>query len=289
MGCDIHLIVQVKKNNKWEAVKEKPKEFTQRNYSIFSILANVRNSFNSKYFEPKGLPDDIGLKRYDFNSYYDYYKNMYEKDTKEKIKLPDGKIVNTNDKRFEKIVSEEEAKSEKYNGFSFYNNEYHVYDYDLLNGAVVKIPIKKLMTEEEFWAEKQDEYDENAKDYGYWSIDFDSEDYHSHSYLSLKELDDFDKTDYCLEKIKISKKFYDKFIELGGVMPKQMEVVDEYPNDNFVEALREFYNPCVIIQYNADNCSEYPLFKGIDELKEIAKQYGIDDYNNIRIVFAFDN
>lgn len=60
MGCDIHTIIQVKKQNKWEnLLNESIKEFEERNYSTFAVLANVRNSFQKKHFEVKGMPTDL--------------------------------------------------------------------------------------------------------------------------------------------------------------------------------------------------------------------------------------
>lgn len=71
MGCDIHIYLEKQnRNNKWcsfDYYKKSnySKEFVvipiydDRNYTLFSILANVRNSGGNKPIsEPKGLPDD---------------------------------------------------------------------------------------------------------------------------------------------------------------------------------------------------------------------------------------
>ncbi len=76
MGCDIHIYTEVKKTinnqNKWVSsdyfkmnnYKYEDKFsvveiFKYRNYSLFSVLANVRNYDNNKFIsEPKGYPDD---------------------------------------------------------------------------------------------------------------------------------------------------------------------------------------------------------------------------------------
>ena len=93
MGCDIHIFVEVKKNNKWEIVKgknpwyiwckENNKDISEenkycyegwiydnRNYRTFSLLADVRNGVSAwgdapatgHYIKPlsylKGLPED---------------------------------------------------------------------------------------------------------------------------------------------------------------------------------------------------------------------------------------
>jgi len=87
MGCDIHLIVEKRNaNGQWERVlpPEKVRDpwlveqaaknpdgyykqrsevtwFNDRNYNLFAILANVRNSFDFvPISEPRGLPDDLG-------------------------------------------------------------------------------------------------------------------------------------------------------------------------------------------------------------------------------------
>lgn len=183
MGCDIHTIVEIKKEDKWVKIKEIPEEFNTRNYSTFAFLANVRNSFNTNGFEAKGIPEDIS----------------------------------------DKTI-------------------------------------------------------------------FDSEDYHSHSYLTLQELIDKDKTDYCSVKCKILKVFYDKFIELGGVLPEGINIEEEKPN-GIIDAIRYSFEPTVLAKWQTKKeiAEEYPIFKGIKALKEIAQKYKIENFANIRIVFAFDN
>lgn len=87
MGCDIHMYVEKKKDGKWAAARSElfviedeqydivpdiPYEqmiYTDRNYSLFAILANVRNGFGFAGSDtgegfvpitmPKGLPDDV--------------------------------------------------------------------------------------------------------------------------------------------------------------------------------------------------------------------------------------
>lgn len=86
MGCDIHSVVQVLDNNKWESIKE---GYDRRNYDSFAILANVRNGrgFGSTITGdsiepisyPRGLPDDFVVD--DDNShdglYTDYDEPMW--------------------------------------------------------------------------------------------------------------------------------------------------------------------------------------------------------------------
>ena len=190
MGCDIHTHVEIKKKNKWIHTDEVPEEFEGRNYSIFSVLAGVRSSFNVKPIsEPKGIPEDIS------------------KETKESIKEWDG-------------------------------------------------------------------------------------DGHSHSYLTLRELDTFDLTDYKKTRVKVVKAFYDAFIEFGGILPKEMSVEEIKPRD-IRECFQEAFEPTVLIKWldskNEKAYMDLPILKGIEKLKEIAKKNNIDNYEDIRIVFFFDN
>lgn len=197
MGCDIHLITEIRKNGKWERVLDVPKIFNERNYSVFAFLANVRNYWNYNGFEAKGLPEDIsGL--------------IFDKD--------------------------------------------------------------------------EDEED-------YYEIDFREEnsDYHHHSWLTLKELQEADKSDFLYTKIKVDKEFIDKFFEFGGKMPEQMEIINYTPN-TLVDSIYYVYQPNVIIRWLSSNCKleDLSISIGIKELEDIAKKYEIDN-ENIRIVFAFDN
>ena len=75
MGCDIHFHREVKINGKWEYFGEFKIE---RNYRLFSFLANVRNE--NKLIKPiadaeDDLPGDVsGMMRFVFNSEdNDYY------------------------------------------------------------------------------------------------------------------------------------------------------------------------------------------------------------------------
>ena len=77
MGCDIHMYVEYKNNTninrEWccgdyfrmdnpvadEPVIKRVELYDDRDYSLFAILADVRNSNLVEYIaEPKGLPDD---------------------------------------------------------------------------------------------------------------------------------------------------------------------------------------------------------------------------------------
>lgn len=57
MGCDIHLFVERKIGNNWRMVVDK---FDQpRNYSLFGLLADVRNHNIPTIKPPAGIPKDV--------------------------------------------------------------------------------------------------------------------------------------------------------------------------------------------------------------------------------------
>ncbi len=58
MGCDIHGVFQRKVNDVWEDLKS---EYDcQRDYTLFAILADVRNSGHiTPISEPRGFPEDF--------------------------------------------------------------------------------------------------------------------------------------------------------------------------------------------------------------------------------------
>lgn len=76
MGCDIHTFTEVRVKDNWESgdyyiknpyfgIDDEEEEFTVlellgRNYSLFALLADVRNSTGIKPISlPKGLPSDV--------------------------------------------------------------------------------------------------------------------------------------------------------------------------------------------------------------------------------------
>lgn len=62
MGCDIHLFVEMKADATWWF---KAEYYIDRSYSLFSVLADVRNPtegdpyFISPISPPRGLPDNV--------------------------------------------------------------------------------------------------------------------------------------------------------------------------------------------------------------------------------------
>ena len=288
MGCDIHTIVQVKKDDSWKYVPELPEEFRFRNYSLFALLANVRNYFNTKGFEPKGLPDDLGDMKFGWKSEKENHKHFYETATSTRVRMPDGSIKYKSDDSFKVPVTKKQY--EEFNGTKGCDGVgYYIYNYTMFGGKEEEIPYTEIYKTfqdylYECWG---DEYDKELDDYGDWEVDFSCEDYHSHSYLTLKELEDFDKTDYKSTKVKVLKCFMDKFFELGGKLPDGMQVEDCVPND-IISAIREAIEPMVIVKWQTKEDKENPLNDAIQALKDIADKYGVTS-DNIRIVFAFDN
>lgn len=45
MGCDIHMIVEVKRNESWTGIEELPESLNERNYSIFVFFGKCQKFF----------------------------------------------------------------------------------------------------------------------------------------------------------------------------------------------------------------------------------------------------
>lgn len=60
MGCDIHLVTQVRRDGKWVDAPIEKEPFNYRSYGLFGFLADVRNySEVPPISKPKGLPEDF--------------------------------------------------------------------------------------------------------------------------------------------------------------------------------------------------------------------------------------
>ena len=308
MGCDIHIITEIKKEGKWQYVPEVPESLDQRNYHTFSFLATeVRNSFDTQGFAPRGLPEDISGMKFNFTSDSPYHLRRYEEDSDLYLKTADGKYLKRCGDKTQKAVIEvdkefyekvKENPDERYR--CYYSStkgadtQYYVKDAAVLNGKWVVVPNKEAYdTFEEFerdnWGE--DEWDEIAQDYGHWDVNFACEDYHTPSWLSLKDLLDADYTDFTSHKYKLDRQFYEKFKESGGVFPDCFTVQEKSCIGDIADAFREVFSPTVLIawQMSEDEKSKLALLQGVEELKEIAKKYNVKNPEDIRIVFAFDN
>ena len=58
MGCDIHLHIEVKIDEKWEHYSAPS---VSRFYRMFEKMAGVRGSVNNAISPPKGIPSDISV------------------------------------------------------------------------------------------------------------------------------------------------------------------------------------------------------------------------------------
>lgn len=292
MGCDIHIITQIKKEKKWEYVPEIPKTLNDRNYFNFAILAGVRNDFDTKGFSPKGLPKDLGEKKIGWKSSFEKIKSRFENGGIECCKLPNGKYISGMDDSLKMYCTREEY--EKFNGCKgCEQGQYYVYDCSVVNGVFVNVPYKERYSFEEFLDKHyRDEYNEELKDYGEYAIDFNDcgehGDLHTPSYLTLRELLDFDYSDILKDKVKVSKNFMTAFFKFGGELPKEMKLSEWEPSD-IRSCFQEAISPTYIISWDKYKKEDILFFEDVKEIEEIAKKYGITDFNNIRIVFAFDN
>jgi hypothetical protein len=296
-------------------VSNKTETMDNRNYHLFAFLADVRNYWNVKGFKPKGLPFDLSQKKHGFESYWEQIQKNYS-DGSKKMFVKDGQIIEISEveniwrevskeeyEEIEKFQKENiEEASKRYGTLQRQygeNPKYSAEDAVAAGGEFKKIPYKEIYSSVEGFAKKEyeDDWDEDAHNYGRWRVDFNYYDengygdYHTPSYLTLQELVDADTTDYTANMYKIDREFYDVFTKNGGVLPEIFTVKGETEPTDIAECFREALNPTIIIswQKNEEEKAGMALFKGIEELKEIAKKYDIEDYNNIRIVFAFDN
>lgn len=314
MGCDIHLITEIKKNGKWHFIEDRPLAFLDRDYSLFALLADVRNYFNFKSFQQKGLPEDMSGKKFFFKSEKPMYNEIFNEGTWMFVG-DDGKIiphlydcncvVHLTKEQYDSLYKQQKENPDEFSvryqnlGYSFAHGvyDYTVLDATVANGKFAKIPWSRVYDDFESYMknENAEEWDEDAQDYGYWGIDFNNcekyGDYHTPNWLTLQELLTQDVSSYTSNRYKMSRFFYEHFINAGGKLPDVFSIEgDTVPND-IRDCFAEAFEPTIIVswQKSEDEKKCLPFFKGIEELKEIAQKYNIEDYNDIRIVFAFDN
>lgn len=315
MGCDIHIITEIKKDGKWEFVPEIPKSLDKRNYTTFAVLAGVRDSFNSNIFPVRGLPSDISKKKFRFESDRPYMEKQYNEDSTTCLVIGDEIVGELyawcDDERYKKTMVEiteleyERLNKMKQDSWSYGSRyqclgwresggekTYYVHDASVVGGEWKSIPYNKVFNSFDDFAKKhyEDEWDGDAQDYGYWRINFDSEDYHTPNYITLKEFEDADYSDYTLNKSKVSKQLYEAFLENGGILPQGFKVESSAIGD-LRDAFSEALSPTVTVCWQDKDITDekYPVFAGIKELRGIAEKYEIKNPEDIRIVFAFDN
>lgn len=56
MGCDIHLHAEIKIDGQWHHYAQL---YIGRDYTLFGLMAGVRNTNVTPISQPKGIPDDI--------------------------------------------------------------------------------------------------------------------------------------------------------------------------------------------------------------------------------------
>lgn len=315
MGCDIHIITEIRKNGKWQWVKEIPESFDSRNYGLFSVLAGVRNSFNIKGFEAKGLPEDISAMKFDFETYTNRAKERFYDDNDGQILFVDkdgnyhepSAVEKTHLTKEEyealnvKQRTEVDTFDKQYNSLGYTQSgnqtpDYYVRDAYANGGRFERIPHYKYYPNIEAFLKDyyEDDWDEEMQDYGRWRVNFEycgpHGDYHTPSFLSLHELITADLKDYYSDKYKMDVAFYEAFKRMGGTLPEGM-TVQEFTPETLQDVFQSALCPVILVVWEKDEEAkkETALYCGIEEMKEIAKKYNIDDPNDIRIVFAFDN
>lgn len=309
MGCDIHTIVEIRKDGKWQYVPDLPKDFDERNYKTFACLAGVRDDFGNKVFEPKGLPTNLSGTHFRFKSDRQSYEDSYNTKTTTVFVDANGnksekwiKATEIDNMTYDDILKNiKEANPEylkryrdPYWSEKGGERKYYVQDATSQNGHFETVKYTDIYKTFQDYANEnlQDEYVADADDYGYWKVDFeDTSDLHSASYLTLTELKTADYTRYTALKYKMEKEFYDAFKAAGGEFPKKFEVIEEPLATDFFTVIRESVCPVVTVIWQPDeiNEEEYSVFRGRKELEEIAVKYGLSSTDDIRIVFAFDN
>lgn len=309
MGCDIHISTEIRRNGKWQQVPEIPEALDSRDYSVFAALAGVRDSFNGCVFKAKGLPKDIAGMKANFNSETEGYRRIYEQKSTV-VLVVRGKIIgNPYDKKVRKATllelkeetwtglrdnSDDPRVFPRYQCFSYFCNgstkTYQVQDATLANGTWENRPYSEIYPTFEAYldAVHADDWNEDAKDYGYYRTDFTDEDYHTPSWLTLREMLDADYSAYTARKYKLDRSVYDEIVK-HGKMPEKF-TVEESAIGDLRDVFMEALSPTVTLSWQPDEIdrSKYALFCGVDQLQDIANKYEVEP-DDIRIIFAFDN
>jgi len=312
MGCDIHLIVEIKneKMGKWEYIPEVLRSLNDRNYSTFALLSNVRDNFCDNHFPVRGLPPDISGLRFRFEPESEKRRRIYEENEEEEhYKLPDGTYIRWLPWDLNRTVTPlefaawEGEKGIKYSYLKDVKWKEQVkipnwYIRDPADIGAVKVVLRPkdiYPTFEEYWEKHKDkdDWDEHAQDYGRYKVDFsENGEYHGHNWITLREMLDFDYSDYIMEKCYARGAIWDAFKRLGGVLPEGMTVNDNPEPGTIVQCIRVAGLREVLFQWEPENkvraWSETPIFEAIEELKKIQQRYKVQS-ENVRMVFAFDN
>ena len=294
MGCDIHIIVEIKKNGKCVYVEDAPAIFNSRYYGIFSMLnKNVRNYAGRQGFEGKGLPSDISGYQYGFISRRKELETAYNLRTQfclaedgSRISLYDGRMrVEISEEQYYHLceeMSEEESQRYFLPTHSRVQNKYFVQDAQQLNAKFVyKNNSEIFSTIDEFNnAHYKIPWVEAEQDYGHYDVDFPEEGrLHNHSHLTLADL-----------KTKVIENVADtQFIVPKDFILLLQNEMGELPETFFIE---ETETDNVKVSYVEDPTStniQNDYNEGVKELEEIKNKYNVVSDEDIRIVFAFDS
>lgn len=305
MGCDIHYIVQKRVNNSWEFVDKSVDTLEDRNYMLFGALAGVRDYWGIQLFDDKGLPEDLGNRKYKWHSELDFYKSLYEKQHALALVIP-GQKPNA-DYYEERNRLKEYITKEEYEAYGSYSPdytrgelrysytksstkdgyEYYCYNAGKVGGIFKYVDYKDLYDSfEEFLKHYADEYDEELNDYGYYQVNFDCEDFHTPSWLTLKELTSANTAKIDMNAAKVSKEFFTAFERAGGELPSGF-IVEESAVADLRSAMQEAIEPTVTIRWG-ENDNYNSVRALIEELKKVAEEESVAE-EDLRIVFAFDN
>ena len=294
MGCDIHAILEIKKDGEWQYIKDLPSIFDVRYYNLFSILnKNVRNCCGIDGFEGKGKPLDTKNRKARFYSYGEDLERAYRKSTIlckvvkddgeiEYISPLDTELIVEIDAEFcEHLLKEKTEEENKRYMYPYYQgSSIIVRDAYKIGGEFVKVTFEEVYHDIKKFNDEYCHYpwNEEEQDFGFYEFDLDCTDYHSHSYLTLEEMKTKAIKTNEDEVFVVDEKFLQLLErELGGV-PDFLhygEKVDEQRQVCFIDS--------------DISLAWHSYFDGVNEIEEIKRKYNIESDEDIRLVFAFDS
>ena len=293
MGTDIHSIVEIKKNDKWEYIYDIPDVFNNRSYGVFSILnCHTRHQYGFDGFEAKGLPKDLSVKRCRFVSQRNELENAFNKTDFVCYIESENRVISIFDEcltteidfdTYEELSSElvgENKKRYYYPRQAMGADKYYVQDAQKVNGVFKRLPFKEFCkTIDEFNKQYYNyKWVEEEQDYGFYEVDFLHPDFYGHSYLTLAELKSKIIVVEGEETYQIDKQFLDRLLF----------EIEELPEDFVV---KNTVGDKVNIVWSPDSYTTnvYALYSdGVKEIEMLKEKYNITNDENIRIVFAFE-
>lgn len=245
MGCDIHIYTEIKKNNKWKAIK-------------------VKNTWKDFYSERLEI-----AKEEDNKKNIEYYTNIIKEE-------PD-------------LVLEGIYDGRNYDLFGILADVRNGYGFASCDTGDGFIPISEPKgLPKDVSLKVQEESDE-------WDCDG-----HSHNYFSLKELLDYNWNQFTNKRGWVSEKEYKTFLEkgrpeswsngIGGgsiVYVSNEEMKHIIHNSILKEKDKYYYTQIEWKTFYYESAGSF-YTNTIPQLKKIAEENNVD-YDDIRIVFWFDN